>query len=206
MYIFTIFQSLRVIFFHFGLKNCYRVSEYEFYSGQFNHLKNKSKENKTKQKTKQNKTKQNKTKIKTKTNKQKKTKPKNKTKQTNKKQKQKQKQNKTKQNKKKQIRTSNSLRNFYNFFTLSEAILLLVLKDQRVYVHTCSYQPVGSGGFFGRAEDLFYHVNTNTSKNGTPHRTSTWPHECSLVACPQLQSTFSTVFHRYIISRKDLTS
>ena len=65
-----------------------------------------------------------------------------------------------------QISTSNSLQFFnYFFFTFSAANSLRFLKDQRVYLHTCSFQPALNGGYFWAAEDLFYHVKTNISRH-----------------------------------------
>ena len=56
---------------------------------------------------------------------------------------------------------------FKIIFTFNAAISLRFVKDQRVYLHTCSFQPVLNGSFFflGGAEDLFYHVKMNISRH-----------------------------------------
>ena len=48
-----------------------------------------------------------------------------------------------------QFITSNSLRFFYFFLTFSAAFLIQFVKDQRVYLHTCSFQPLLNGSFLG---------------------------------------------------------
>ena len=61
--------------------------------------------------------------------------------------------------------TSNALQFFnYFFFTFTAVNSLRFLKDQRVYLHTCSFQPALSGSFLG-AEDLFYHIKANISRH-----------------------------------------
>ena len=52
----------------------------------------------------------------------------------------------------------------FKLFLFSAAISLRFLKDQRVYLHTCSFQPAFKW-LFGGAEDLFYHVRTNVSRH-----------------------------------------
>ena len=67
-----------------------------------------------------------------------------------------------------QIKTSNSLNFFFNFFTFSAASLVRFLKDQRVYLHMCSFQPALNGSFFGAGGLLLeYLIESTTFTFGT---------------------------------------